>query len=72
MARFPSLPENSDLTDVFRRFPMGVKSLCEYTDNLLRGPSPFSVGDKRSSRAGCPRSQAPELLGYSAGGRSKK
>ena len=46
MARFPSLPENSDLTDVFRRFPMGVKSLCEYTDDLLRGPSPFSVGER--------------------------
>ncbi len=46
MARFPSLPEKPDLADVFRRFPIGVKALCEYTDNLLRGPSPFTVGER--------------------------
>lgn len=46
MARLPSLPEQADLADVFRRFPLGVKALCEYTDDLLRGPSPFSVGER--------------------------
>ena len=46
MARFPSLPEQADLADVFRRFPLGVKPLCEYTDDLLRGPSPFTVGER--------------------------
>lgn len=46
MARLPSLPDGADLTHVFRRFPMGVKPLCEYTDDLLRGPSPFSVGER--------------------------
>ncbi|WP_446830409.1 carboxymuconolactone decarboxylase family protein [Candidatus Foliamicus sp.] len=46
MARFPSLPEKPDLADVFRRFPLGVKALCEYTDDLLRGPSPFTVGER--------------------------
>ena len=46
MARLPSLPEKADLADVFRRFPLGVKALCEYTDDLLRGPSPFTVGER--------------------------
>ena len=46
MARLPSLPERADLADVFRRFPLGVKALCEYPDDLLRGPSPFTVGER--------------------------
>ena len=46
MARFPSLPDTSELADVFRRFPIGVQALSEYTDDLLRGPSPFTVGER--------------------------
>ena len=46
MARLPSLPEQADLADVFRLFPLGARALCEYHDDLLRGPSPFTVGER--------------------------
>ncbi len=46
MARFPSLPENPQLGDVFKRFPKAVWSLCEYHDILLRGDSEFSVAER--------------------------
>lgn len=46
MSRFPSLPETPHLSDVFRRFPRGVRPLLEYHDVLLRGPSPLSVAQR--------------------------
>lgn len=46
MPRFESLPERAQLSDLFRRFPVGVRPLLEYHDILLRGPSPLSVGER--------------------------
>lgn len=44
MARFPSLPEPTELLDVFQRFNKGVEHLLEYHDVVLRGPSPLTPG----------------------------
>lgn len=46
MSRFPSLPEPTELLDVFRRFPQGVPQLLQYHDAVLRGPSPLSSGER--------------------------
>lgn len=36
MPNFPCLPADAHLSDVFRRFPIGVRPLLEYHDELLR------------------------------------
>ncbi len=41
-----SLPENTDLADVLKRFPDSVKPLLEYHDVILRGPSPLSIAQR--------------------------
>ena len=41
-----SLPENTHLADVFKRFPKGVAELLDYHDILLRGSSPLSIGER--------------------------
>lgn len=46
MARFPSLPPQPVLGDVFSRFPAGATELLRYHDIILRGPSQFSVGQR--------------------------
>ena len=46
MSRFPSLPEQPVLGDVFRRFPAGATALLQYHDAVLRGPSPLTVGQR--------------------------
>lgn len=46
MSRFPSLPPDPVLGDVFRRFPAGAAELLRYHDVVLRGPSPLSVGQR--------------------------
>ncbi len=46
MARFPSLPENPHLADVFQRFPKGVWSLMRFHDHALRGDSELTVGER--------------------------
>ena len=46
MARFPSLPEQPYLADVFKRFGSGDWPLCEYHDIVLRGPSDWSVAER--------------------------
>jgi uncharacterized peroxidase-related enzyme len=46
MARFPSLPEQPHLADVFSRFGRGVWPLCEFHDILLRGESDWSVAER--------------------------
>jgi len=43
---FPSLPEDPQLPDVFRRFPHTVPPLLDYHDRLLRDPSPLTVGER--------------------------
>lgn len=51
MARFPSLPEQPHLADVFRRFGRGVWPLCEYHDIVLRGASDWSVAEREMMAA---------------------
>ncbi len=46
MSRFPSLPAEPHLSDVFQRFPRGVWSLMEYHDALLRGESEFTPAER--------------------------
>ncbi len=46
MARFPSLPDEPQLLDVFRRFPDGLLPLLEYHDAVLRAPSPLTIGQR--------------------------
>jgi uncharacterized peroxidase-related enzyme len=46
MSRFPSLSSDPVLADVFRHFPAGASELLAYHDAILRGPSPFSVGER--------------------------
>jgi len=41
-----SLPENTHLADVFKRFPKGVAELLDYHDIILRGSSPLSIGER--------------------------
>lgn len=41
-----TLPENPELADVFRAFPMGARELLAYHDALLRGDSPLSVAER--------------------------
>ena len=46
MARFPSLPDNPHLADVFQRFPKGIWSLMKFHDHALRGESELTVGER--------------------------
>ncbi len=46
MARFPSLPENPHLSDVFKRFPTGIWSLMQFHDHALRGDSELTIGER--------------------------
>jgi uncharacterized peroxidase-related enzyme len=46
MARFPSLPPEPVLGDVFRRFPAGAGELLRYHDIILRGQAPLSIGQR--------------------------
>ncbi len=46
MRLFPSLPDVPQLADVYRRFPEHVKPLLDYHDQLLRGDSPLTVGER--------------------------
>lgn len=43
---FPSLPQDPQLLDLFRRFPHAVQPLLEYHDRLLRDESPLTVGER--------------------------
>lgn len=43
---FPSLPDDLQLLDLFRRFPYAVPPLLEYHDRLLRDESPLTVGER--------------------------
>ena len=60
MSRFPSLPDNPHLADVFKRFTQGVWPLLDFHDAILRGDSELSVGEREliaaftSERNHCP------------------
>ena len=46
MPYLPSLPEKATLLDVFRRFPASSRPLLHYHEALMRGPSPFTEGER--------------------------
>lgn len=46
MPFLPSFPEKTNLSDVFKAFPKGIKPLMEYHDEVLRGPSPLTIGER--------------------------
>ncbi|MDJ0946205.1 MAG: peroxidase-related enzyme [Kiloniellales bacterium] len=46
MPQLPSLPEKATLLDVFKRFPASSRPLLLYHEVLMRGPSPFTEGER--------------------------
>src|ERR1700741_2760123 len=46
MSWLKSLPANSRLHNVFQAFPETARPLIAYHEALLRGPSPFSAGER--------------------------
>ena len=46
MSKFPSLPENPEMVEVFATHPEGFELLCAYHDTILRGPSPLSIAER--------------------------
>ena len=46
MSYLPSLPKDASLLDVFRMFPETNEPLLVFHENLLRGPSPFTEGER--------------------------
>ncbi|MEM7276757.1 MAG: peroxidase, partial [Pseudomonadota bacterium] len=46
MTRMPSLPEDAHLGHVFQNFPRGAKSIGQFSDDLLRGESELSIGER--------------------------
>ncbi len=46
MSRFPSLPQSTNLSDVFKSYPAGIPELLEFHDIVLRKPSPLSVAQR--------------------------
>ncbi len=46
MSRFPSLPDQPHLADVFKRFRKGVWPLLSFHDEILRGESELDVGER--------------------------
>jgi len=46
MSLFSSLPADAHLSDVFRRFPKGVRPLTELHDALLRGDGALTVAQR--------------------------
>lgn len=46
MPHLPSLKRGATLLDLFRLFPQTSKPLIEFHEVLLRGPSPFSEGER--------------------------
>ena len=46
MPTLPSLPDEAVLLDVFSAYPAAVRPLLQLHEELLRGPSPFSVAER--------------------------
>ncbi|GGS31648.1 carboxymuconolactone decarboxylase family protein [Actinokineospora fastidiosa] len=42
----PSLPDDARLVDVFKRYPETSLPLLAYHETVMRGPSPFSLGER--------------------------
>jgi len=53
MALFPSLPAESHLADVFRRFPDNAGPLMIYLEGILRSEGAFSIGERELIAAYC-------------------
>lgn len=46
MSHLSSLPDDAVLMDVFRRYPETSRPLLDYHEVVMRGPSPFSAGER--------------------------
>lgn len=46
MPHFPSLPDDARLVDVFQRYPESSFPLLAYHETVMRGPSPFTLGER--------------------------
>lgn len=46
MAHFRSLPDDAVLMDVFRAYPETSRPLLDYHEVVMRGPSPFTPGER--------------------------
>ncbi|MGB3442444.1 MAG: carboxymuconolactone decarboxylase family protein [Actinophytocola sp.] len=46
MAHLRSLPDNAVLMDVFRAYPETSRPLLDYHEVVMRGPSPFTPGER--------------------------
>jgi uncharacterized peroxidase-related enzyme len=46
VAHFGSLPEDAVLMDVFRAYPSTSRPLLDYHETVMRGPSPFTPGER--------------------------
>lgn len=46
MALLPSLPQIASLRDVLQQFPTGMAPLLDYADNVLRGESELTIGER--------------------------
>jgi uncharacterized peroxidase-related enzyme len=46
MAHLPSMSKDASLLDVFRMFPETNEPLIAFHETLLRGPSPFTEGER--------------------------
>lgn len=46
MAHLGSLPDDAVLMDVFRAYPATSRPLLDYHEVVMRGPSPFTAGER--------------------------
>src|SRR5271170_7718197 len=46
MPRLRSLPEQPVMRDLYRAYPASCKPLGEFTEAAMRGPSPFTQGQR--------------------------
>jgi len=46
MAFLESLPKSPHILDLFKRFPLGLKPLLQYHDEVLREDGPIPLGDR--------------------------
>ncbi|GAB4124427.1 MAG: carboxymuconolactone decarboxylase family protein [Rhodothalassiaceae bacterium] len=46
MSFLPSLPKKTNLSDVVKRFPSGWEAMFDFHDEVLRGKSPLTIGER--------------------------